>query len=63
MNIGLLIGLLKEKQRALADDAMVYPQADQFNHGLQVGRHQGVQLALDLIDSILRDDLEKESHL
>ena len=36
------------------------PKADPFEHGVQAGKYQGVQLALDIIENILRDENEKE---
>ena len=58
--IGKLITELKAKQADLAEAAMMFPKSDPFEHGCQCGRYQGIQLALDAIDSILRDEIEKE---
>ena len=58
--ITTFIGEVKRNLAEMAEGAMQFPKADPFEHGVQCGRHQGVQLALDILDNILRDNLEKE---
>lgn len=60
--IATFIGEAKKNLAEMAEGAMQFPKADPFEHGVQCGRHQGVQLALDILDNILRDNLDKEQH-
>ena len=57
---GKLISDLKFAQEEIATAGMMRPKADPFEHGVQAGKYQGVQLALDIIENILRDENEKE---
>jgi hypothetical protein len=56
-----LISLLKEQQAAIAEDAMLRPKSKRFEAGTIAGRYQGVQMALDTVDALLRDNYEKET--
>lgn len=58
--IGRLISELKRAQEEIATAGMMRPKADPFEHGVQAGKYQGVQLALDIIENLLRDENEKE---
>ena len=52
-----------EVKRALADNAegsMMFPKAEPFDHGVQVGKYQGLNFALELLQGVLRDDDDKE---
>lgn len=60
MIISKLISELKRAQEEFAKVGMMYPKSDPFEHGVQAGKYQGVQFALDTLDDILRDDNEKE---
>lgn len=60
--ISVFIGEAKKALAGMAEGAMQFPKADPFEHGVQCGRHQGVQFALDILDNILRDKFEKESN-
>lgn len=62
MLIALLISSIKEQQAEIANSAMVRPESDPFRTGLIAGRHQGLQMAVDALDSILREDETKEKH-
>ena len=55
-----VVSKLEETQLELARTSMQFPKAEPFDHGVQVGKYQGLQLALELIDNILRDDNKKE---
>lgn len=57
---GKLISGLKFAQEEIATAGMMRPKADPFEHGVQAGKYQGVQLALDIIENLLRDENEKE---
>ena len=50
----------KKALSQLAEDSMMYPKADPFEHGCQCGKYQGLDFALEILESILRDDQEKE---
>ena len=52
--------LLKEEQRKLAEEAMLYSKAEPFEHGVQVGVYRGVGVAHDILESMLRDEIAKE---
>ena len=54
------IGELKRTMAEDAEAAMMRPKSDLFALGQAAGQYQGMQKSLDLIDSILRDDLNKE---
>lgn len=59
------VHFMVEARKALtemAEDSMMFPKPDPFEHGVQVGKYQGVRFALELLESILRDDAEKENH-
>lgn len=51
-----VIQLIKEEQRKIADNAMSFPDVAKYN--LWVGRHQGLQEALSIIDEVLKGDEE-----
>ena len=55
-----LISALKYAQEEIATASMMRPKSDPFEHGIQAGRYQGFQLALEAIDNLLRDNNEKE---
>ena len=57
---GKLISGLKFAQEEIATAGMMFPKSDPFEHGVQAGKYQGVQLALDIIENLLRDENEKE---
>ncbi len=58
--ISKLIGMLKEQQADISEDAMLRPKSKRFDAGVVVGRYQGVQQALETVDALLRDNHEKE---
>lgn len=58
-----LYKFIGEVQKKLVDDAesaMVYPKQEPFEHGVQVGRWQGLREALLIVDGILRDVDDQE---
>lgn len=59
--IGQLISELKKAQEEIASAAMLRPKADLLDCGIQAGKYQGVQLALDTIENLLREENEKET--
>jgi hypothetical protein len=38
-----------------------YPQAEPFEHGVQVGTYRGLQLALDVVTKVLNDEAEADA--
>lgn len=56
-----LIQSLQEQQKEIASRAMLFPSSEILIVGTQAGKYQGIQVALDTIDSILRDQLDEES--
>jgi len=60
--IGRFIGEVKSELTTSAKDAMLFPKSEPFDHGVQVGRYQGLQLALDILETMLRDNLEAENN-
>ena len=55
-----IIGSIKEQQTVIAESAVLRPSSSKLMTGLAAGKYQGLQLALDVIDNVLRDDFEKE---
>ena len=55
------IGEVKQTLSQHAEDSMEFPKAEPFEHGLQVGKYQGIQYALNILEVIMRDDRFKES--
>jgi hypothetical protein len=63
MNDPTVARFIVEARQALAqiaENAMRFPKADPFEHGSQVGRYQGLDFALEIMNDILRGDDEKE---
>lgn len=46
---------VQEEMRILSEDAMIYPKSDPFEHGVMVGRYQGMREALQLMIVALKD--------
>jgi hypothetical protein len=46
---------VKQELDVLAHDGMLLSQKDTFEHGVSVGTYQGLNLALQILDAILRD--------
>lgn len=46
---------VQEEMKALSEDAMLYPKPDAFEHGVMVGRYQGMREALQLMIVALKD--------
>lgn len=53
-----LVPLIHQKQLQLAEQVMRYPATT--DHMLFAGQWQGLQLALGMIDQIVRDDEQRE---
>ena len=53
---------MKEEQTDLARAGMLHPKAEPFDHGIQAGIYQGLEIALEILGAILRDDEEQESN-
>ena len=58
--VGRFITDVKKTLEEHAEDSMVFPKSEPFDHGRQVGVYQGLRLALDHLENILRDNTEKE---
>lgn len=56
-----IITALRESRQSWADAAMTYPKAESFEHGVQVGVHRGLGMALEVIEAILHDEETKDS--
>jgi len=55
---------ISEAKKALleiSESAMTYPNPDPFEHGVSCGRHQGLRMALDMLEIILTGDREEAS--
>lgn len=50
----------KDTMAEHAEAAMLFPKSDPYQHGSQVGCYHGMQKAVEILESILRDDNEKE---
>ena len=51
---------LKAQQQEIAASTLIRPRSEMLHYGVMAGRYQGIQNALDVLDSILRDETEKE---
>jgi len=51
---------VKEEMAIVAEDSCLHPVSDPFVHGVQVGRYQGLKDALDILDALYREELDKE---
>lgn len=58
--VSKFIAVIKDQQLGVAEASMMRPKSDPFEHGVQAGRYQGLQLALETLESLLRDDLNAE---
>lgn len=58
--IQLFISKTMENMVNLAEGTMNAPPEDPFRFGQLSGRYQGMRMALDILDSVLRDSDEKE---
>lgn len=47
---------LRETQQEHAIGAMNYPRKKRFDHGVEIGIHQGLQLAIEIVEATLKDD-------
>lgn len=54
------IGEAKQALAEIAEDAMLFPKSEPFGHGEQVGKYQGLKFALEILEDLMRDNLEKE---
>lgn len=51
---------VKEASVEIAVGAMLRPPPGQLETGVMCGKYQGLQFALEILDAILRDNVEKE---
>ena len=62
-----LIGKIKEQQTIVAKAALEQPPSPdtnvQYAYGQRIGYYAGLQKALDLIDSMLKDQDDRDSQL
>lgn len=61
--IGQFISEARKALAEMAEDSMTYPRPDPFEHGVSCGRHQGIQLALDILSSVISGDQEANNKL
>lgn len=52
---------MKEEQTELARAGMLYPKGMPFDHGVQVGIYQGLEKALEILGTVLRDDEDQRN--
>jgi len=58
--INAFIGEVRRVQAEDAEAALLRPKRDLFGLGETAGNYQGLQRALDILDDVLSDQLEKE---
>lgn len=51
---------VKEASGEIAEGAMLRPAPGPLEMGVVCGKYQGLQFALEILDAILRDNVEKE---
>lgn len=56
------ISEVREHMKEHAENTMLWPKRELFGMGESVGKYQGLQTALDIMDNILNDKLEKEKY-
>ena len=56
--LGTFIHQLKQRQEEIAVSNMKRPMSDPLLHGVQVGKWQGLQEALEMLESIILDNAE-----
>jgi len=56
--IGLFIQQVRQRQEEIAVSNMKRPSADPMTHGVEAGKWQGLQEALDMLESIILDNAE-----
>lgn len=59
--LGKFIGEVKKTLAETAEDSMMFPKGDSFEHGVQVGKYQGLRNALEILESVMRDQQEQDS--
>lgn len=59
--IGRFIGEVKKTLAETAEDSMMYPKGEAFEHGVQVGVYRGMVNALAILDGLLADADDKEA--
>ena len=57
--IGNIIKGIKEQQSDISRGGMLYPKSEPFEHGVQVGTYQGLEIALQVLTGAL--DMEAET--
>lgn len=58
--ISKFVAEVKKQQAAIAQGGMLMPKRDLFSLGETSGNYQGLQKALDILDSILRDTTNED---
>jgi len=58
-----LLKLIELEQTRIANNAMAAPSRELFDHGVNVGQFQGLNLAKELISRTLNEADEKEREL
>lgn len=49
---------LRRAQQEQAIAAMMFPRKKKFDHGVEVGIHQGLAQAIELVEATLKDDID-----
>ena len=55
-----LMGAIHDQQTSIAEAGMLRPETEVLRYGVQAGKYQGLQMALDILSDILSDNDEKE---
>ena len=58
--IARLLHALNDDMVELAEEAMLRPKGDPFEHGVQCGKYQGMWHSKEILTAILRDDYNRE---
>ena len=55
-----LVAEIKAEQNDLAKSSMLFPKPDPHSNGVQAGKYQGLERALEILDNIISADDEQE---
>jgi hypothetical protein len=58
-----IITTLRSEKQVFLEAVGDFPKSDPFEHGVQVGKYAGLRAALEIIDSVLKDQEAHDANL